>query len=67
MRLVDGMERTSDHSSPWPIISGIIVHLESTITVRVETLLRHPVFVGSDKAMDLVLDDLRSPHSANAY
>jgi hypothetical protein len=34
------------------------MHLESTITDRVETLVRHPVFAGSDKTMDLVLDDL---------
>jgi hypothetical protein len=60
MRLAEGMERTSDHSSSSPIISGIIMHLDSTITVRVETLVRHPVFAGSDKAMDLVLDDLES-------
>ena len=34
--------------------------LESTIIERVETLVRHPVFAGSDQAMDLVLDDLES-------
>jgi hypothetical protein len=34
--------------------------LESTVTERVETLVRHPVFGGSDKAMDLVLDDQES-------
>jgi hypothetical protein len=33
---------------------------ESTIIERVETLVRHPVFSGSDQAMDLVLDDLES-------
>ena len=32
--------------------------LESTIIERVETFVRHPVFAGSDQAMDLVLDDL---------
>jgi hypothetical protein len=34
--------------------------LESTITERVEMFVRHPVFEGSDQAMDLVLDDLES-------
>jgi hypothetical protein len=41
-------------------MSGIVMHLESTITERVEALVRHPVFGGSDNAMDLVLDDLES-------
>jgi hypothetical protein len=36
------------------------MHLESTIAERVETLVRHPVFAGSDQAMDLILDDLES-------
>ena len=36
------------------------MHLESTITERVETFVRHPVFAGSDQAMDLVLDDLEA-------
>jgi hypothetical protein len=36
------------------------MHLESTIIDRVETIVRHPVFAGSDQAMDLVLDDLES-------
>ena len=36
------------------------MHLESTIIERVETLVRHPVFAGSEEAMDLVLDDLES-------
>ena len=30
------------------------------IIERVETFVRHPVFAGSDRAMDLVLDDLES-------
>jgi hypothetical protein len=60
MRRAKALGRTSDHSSSWPIISGIVMHLESTITERVETLVRHPVFGGSDKAMDLVLKDLES-------
>jgi hypothetical protein len=34
--------------------------LESTITERVEPIVTHPVFAGSDQAMDLVLDDLES-------
>ncbi len=34
------------------------MHLESTIIERVETFVRHPVFAGSDQAMDLVLEDL---------
>jgi hypothetical protein len=40
--------------------SGIAMHLESTIIERVEACVRHPVFAGSDKAMDLVLYDLES-------
>ena len=36
------------------------MRLESTIIERVETFVRHPVFAGSDRAMDLVLDDLKS-------
>ena len=39
---------------------GIIMPLESTIIERVETFVRHPVFAGSDKAMDLVLEDLEA-------
>jgi hypothetical protein len=34
--------------------------LESTIIERVEILVRHPAYAGSDQAMDLVLDDLNS-------
>ena len=36
------------------------MHLESTITERVETFVRHPVFAGSNQAMDLVLEDLEA-------
>jgi hypothetical protein len=36
------------------------MHLESTITERVETIVRHPVFAGSDKAMHLILEDLEA-------
>ncbi len=36
------------------------MHLESTIIDRVETFVRHPVFAGSDQAMDLVLEDLEA-------
>ena len=36
------------------------MHLESAIIERVETLVRHPVYAGSDQTMDLVLDDLES-------
>jgi hypothetical protein len=36
------------------------MQLESTIIERVETFVRHPVFAGSDQAMDLVLDDLEA-------
>ena len=36
------------------------MRLESTIIERVETFVRHPVFAGSGRAMDLVLDDLES-------
>ena len=41
------------------------MRLESTIAERVETFVCHPVFAGSDRAMDLVLDD-GLPHSAPA-
>ena len=34
------------------------MHLQSNISERVETFVRHPVFAGSDQAMELVLDDL---------
>jgi hypothetical protein len=34
------------------------MHLESTIIERVVTFVHHPVFAGSDQAMDLVLDDV---------
>ena len=34
--------------------------LESAIIERVETLVRHPVFAGSDQAMGLVLEDLEA-------
>jgi hypothetical protein len=34
--------------------------LESTIIEWVETLIRHPVFTGSDGVMETVLDDLES-------
>lgn len=37
-----------------------MMHLESIISDRVETFVRHPVFAGSDQAMDLVLDDLET-------
>jgi hypothetical protein len=36
------------------------MRLESTIIERVETFVHHPVFAGSDRAMDLVLDDLEA-------
>ena len=36
------------------------MRLESTIVERVETFVHHPVFAGSDRAVDLVLDDLES-------
>ena len=36
------------------------MRLESTIIERVETFIRHSVFAGSGRAMDLVLDDLES-------
>jgi hypothetical protein len=41
-------------------MSRTAMHLESTIIERVETFIRHPVFAGSDQAMDLVLNDLES-------
>jgi hypothetical protein len=36
------------------------MQLESTIIERVETHVRHPVFAGSDKAMDLIIEDLQA-------
>jgi hypothetical protein len=36
------------------------MHLETTISDRVETFVRHPVFAGSDQAMDRVLGDLEA-------
>jgi hypothetical protein len=36
------------------------MRLESTVIERVETLVRHPPFAGSDGAMETVLDDLES-------
>jgi hypothetical protein len=36
------------------------MHLESTITGRVDPLVHHPVFAGSYQAMDPVLDDLEA-------
>ena len=36
------------------------MHIEFTIVGRVETIVRHPVFAGSDKAMHLVLEDLEA-------
>lgn len=40
------------------LTGGIAMQPETTIIERVETFVRHPVFAGSDKAMDLVLEDL---------
>ena len=54
------MQRRSDNPSSLLIKSEIAMPLESTIIERVETFVRHPVFAGSDRAMDLVLDDLES-------
>jgi hypothetical protein len=34
--------------------------LESTIIERVETVVRHPTFAGSDGVMETVLEDLES-------
>ena len=36
------------------------MHIESAIIERVETLVRHPVFAGSARAMGLVLEDLEA-------
>jgi hypothetical protein len=54
------MERRSDIASSFLITRGIAMHLEPTIIERIETFVRHPVFAGSNRAMDLVLDDLES-------
>jgi hypothetical protein len=55
-----GMDGTSGNSSSVLMIRGIFMPLESTIIERVDTLVRHPVFAGSDQALNLVLDDLKS-------
>jgi len=34
------------------------MHLEFTIVRLVETLVHHPVYSGSDEAMDLILEEL---------
>lgn len=39
---------------------GIAMQAETTIIERVETFVRHPVFAGSDEAMNLVLEDLEA-------
>jgi hypothetical protein len=36
------------------------MHLDSTIIERVETYVRHPVFAGSDQAMNLIIADLQA-------
>ena len=36
------------------------MELESAIIERVETYIRHPVFAGSKKTMDLVIADLQA-------
>jgi hypothetical protein len=36
------------------------MRLESTVIERVETLVRHPNFAGSDGVMETVLEDLES-------
>jgi hypothetical protein len=54
------MDITSGNSSSVLKIRGIFMPLESTIIERVETVVRHPVFAGSNKTVDLVLDDLKS-------
>jgi hypothetical protein len=59
MRLANESERRSHNSSRFNT-RDIVMALESTIIELVETIVRHPVFAGSDKAVDLVLDDLES-------
>jgi hypothetical protein len=36
----------------------MLMHLESAVIERVATLVRHPVYAGSDKTMDLILEEL---------
>jgi hypothetical protein len=36
------------------------MHLESTIIERVETFVHHPAFAGSDKAMNLIIEELEA-------
>jgi hypothetical protein len=52
------MERSSVNSTSLSITGGIVMPLESTIIERVETFVRHPFYAGSDRAVDLVLEDL---------
>jgi hypothetical protein len=37
-----------------------MMRLESTIIEQVETFVHHPVFSGSDRTMNLVLDELEA-------
>jgi hypothetical protein len=41
------------------------MQLEATLIERVESLIRHPTFAGSDGVMETVLDDLESRASAH--
>jgi hypothetical protein len=50
-------ERITHHHS---FKRRIKMRLESTIIERVETFVHHPVFSGSDRTMNLVLDELES-------
>jgi hypothetical protein len=55
-----GHDRGPDNESSLVIMSESAMHRESNIIERVENFVRHPVYAGSDRAMDFVLDDLRS-------
>jgi hypothetical protein len=46
------MIRGSDNGSSLVIMSESAMHLEFNIVERVETFVRHPAFLGSDRAGD---------------
>jgi hypothetical protein len=60
MRLAKAMERASDNSISLLTTGEIAMHIEFTIVERVEAIVRHPVFPGSDKAMHRILEDLEA-------
>jgi hypothetical protein len=53
------MERASSNLSVL-VFRGVFMEPESAIIERVEVCVRHPVFEGSDRTMDLVIADLQT-------